>query len=240
MKPINNAICLHFLYNDEIFFDKLYTPSNPSVYLWLNFNISSNSSNKKYRNQTITITNMNQEVFVEVGIKNGWNSIDISSLIRSRREILFQNGTQNDVFVVKCHKDCVVDVETKIGKLPIVYLNRDENLKPILQINNVEEEKNVEKNAKRSKRNDRVSKAGDNNFENEAVSVMNEGEMTLGTNLCKNNMGHPNRECCLVSHYVSFNALKWSNWVVAPSGYRANYCIGRCTTAKGKSFSGIV
>ena len=35
--------------------------------------------------------------------------------------------------------------------------------------------------------------------------------------------------CCKRNLYVSFVDLGWSDWILAPTGYQANYCTGRCT-----------
>ncbi|KAI5631348.1 transforming growth factor beta like domain-containing protein [Phthorimaea operculella] len=34
--------------------------------------------------------------------------------------------------------------------------------------------------------------------------------------------------CCRQTYYVSFRALGWDDWIVAPEGYYANYCRGSC------------
>ncbi|CAG5043657.1 unnamed protein product [Parnassius apollo] len=34
--------------------------------------------------------------------------------------------------------------------------------------------------------------------------------------------------CCRQTYYVSFRALGWDDWIVAPEGYYANYCRGAC------------
>lgn len=35
--------------------------------------------------------------------------------------------------------------------------------------------------------------------------------------------------CCRQTYYVSFRALGWDDWIVAPEGYYANYCRGACS-----------
>jgi inhibin beta B chain len=35
-------------------------------------------------------------------------------------------------------------------------------------------------------------------------------------------------QCCKQRFYVSFKALGWDDWVIAPPGYYANYCSGTC------------
>lgn len=35
-------------------------------------------------------------------------------------------------------------------------------------------------------------------------------------------------QCCKQRFYVSFKALGWDDWIIAPPGYYANYCSGNC------------
>lgn len=35
--------------------------------------------------------------------------------------------------------------------------------------------------------------------------------------------------CCKKSLYVSFKILQWDDWIIAPQGYYANYCMGDCS-----------
>lgn len=41
--------------------------------------------------------------------------------------------------------------------------------------------------------------------------------------------GASHGQCCKESFYVSFKALGWDDWIIAPRGYFANYCRGDCT-----------
>ncbi|KAF7692827.1 inhibin subunit beta Ab [Silurus meridionalis] len=41
---------------------------------------------------------------------------------------------------------------------------------------------------------------------------------------CEGNM----RACCKRHFYVNFKEIGWSDWIIAPSGYHANYCEGEC------------
>ncbi|TSO05364.1 Inhibin beta A chain [Bagarius yarrelli] len=41
---------------------------------------------------------------------------------------------------------------------------------------------------------------------------------------CESNM----RACCKRHFYVNFKDIGWSDWIIAPSGYHANYCEGEC------------
>ncbi|XP_065557699.1 inhibin beta chain-like [Artemia franciscana] len=37
------------------------------------------------------------------------------------------------------------------------------------------------------------------------------------------------KSCCKERFYVSFKQLGWDDWIIAPSGYYANYCRGECS-----------
>lgn len=36
------------------------------------------------------------------------------------------------------------------------------------------------------------------------------------------------RVCCKRQFYVNFKDIGWNDWIIAPSGYHANYCEGEC------------
>lgn len=36
-------------------------------------------------------------------------------------------------------------------------------------------------------------------------------------------------QCCKKSLYISFKMLQWDDWIIAPQGYFANYCMGDCS-----------
>ncbi|KAF7654485.1 hypothetical protein LDENG_00069290 [Lucifuga dentata] len=38
------------------------------------------------------------------------------------------------------------------------------------------------------------------------------------------------RVCCKRQFYVNFKDIGWNDWIIAPSGYHANYCEGDCPT----------
>ncbi|XP_054091487.1 uncharacterized protein LOC105219276 isoform X2 [Zeugodacus cucurbitae] len=42
-------------------------------------------------------------------------------------------------------------------------------------------------------------------------------------------VGAMHGQCCKESFYVSFKALGWDDWIIAPRGYFANYCRGDCS-----------
>ncbi|CAL4058955.1 unnamed protein product, partial [Meganyctiphanes norvegica] len=38
------------------------------------------------------------------------------------------------------------------------------------------------------------------------------------------------KQCCKQQLYISFRDLGWSDWIIAPRGYNANYCKGTCSS----------
>ncbi|KAG5885274.1 hypothetical protein JTB14_005814 [Gonioctena quinquepunctata] len=38
----------------------------------------------------------------------------------------------------------------------------------------------------------------------------------------------PQRSCRIETLYISFKDLKWHDWIIAPQGYAAYYCVGDC------------
>uniref|UniRef100_A0A3Q2PLY3 Inhibin subunit beta Ab n=2 Tax=Fundulus heteroclitus TaxID=8078 RepID=A0A3Q2PLY3_FUNHE len=41
--------------------------------------------------------------------------------------------------------------------------------------------------------------------------------------------------CCKRQFYVNFKDIGWSDWIIAPAGYHANYCEGDCQSHMGSS-----
>ncbi|XP_037075804.1 inhibin beta chain-like, partial [Pollicipes pollicipes] len=42
--------------------------------------------------------------------------------------------------------------------------------------------------------------------------------------------------CCRQRLYVSFQELGWDDWILFPSGYYANYCLGNCASRTPDTF----
>ncbi|RWS18003.1 Inhibin beta B chain-like protein [Dinothrombium tinctorium] len=40
------------------------------------------------------------------------------------------------------------------------------------------------------------------------------------------------KQCCKQSLYISFKELGWDDWIIAPKGYYANYCMGDCSAGR--------
>lgn len=45
--------------------------------------------------------------------------------------------------------------------------------------------------------------------------------------------------CCKQTLYVNFKELNWDDWIISPSGYHANYCMGSCSH-KGLSLDSYI
>ncbi|GFY44710.1 inhibin beta chain [Trichonephila inaurata madagascariensis] len=42
--------------------------------------------------------------------------------------------------------------------------------------------------------------------------------------------------CCRQNLYVNFKDLGWGDWIIAPKGYYANFCMGSCSGRRGYSY----
>jgi hypothetical protein len=216
-KPTRNALCLKFpmklkaMFNSQ---DRFYS----SIHLWLSIGIR-RSGQVVNTTQKIRITNQNYEKSVYIDVKNGWNSIDITSLIDNQNVSLFET------LIVKCYKDCPLEIylngsfSNKPSKLPVVALSVYGKLKPLVQVNNPDDKLKPIQRVRRSSSRHSQSK----------------NDIVL-TNLCKNNKVDPRSKCCLMSLKLDFSVLKLTQWVISPLSYNANYCFGTCGSTNGKIF----
>lgn len=88
-------------------------------------------------------------------------------------------------------------------------------------------EPNVEAESKR--RNPKDQSSGDNDINRPFLVVY------IEPNVVKRNRRRAldcsvatKTQCCKQRFYVSFKALGWDDWIIAPAGYYANYCSGSC------------
>ncbi|KAH8292608.1 hypothetical protein KR054_005532 [Drosophila jambulina] len=83
-----------------------------------------------------------------------------------------------------------------------------------------------------------TSKIADNSSDNSINLNLNRPFLVLHTESARTRRvrrravdcgGALSGQCCKESFYVSFKALGWDDWIIAPRGYFANYCRGDCT-----------
>lgn len=172
-------------------------------------------------------------VFNQLG--DGWNTLDVKDIFHLPHfERESQNKTMRLTFLIKCLYSCKIHASAEANdELPVLSENNNQVIisklaakKPILSVKLLEEladGHNLNQQEQRRKRGVGTRR------------VTDYSQTDYSANLCKNN--HPNsmKECCLVTYFVDFNALKWS-WILSPSGFLANYCSGRCNEKKSKTF----
>lgn len=172
-------------------------------------------------------------LFYESELQNGWNTLDVKDIFRlPQLTDHTQNTTLKLTLLLKCLFDCkiqvsredrdkfdedspnVIGISSSNAKRPVLSVNLDEKLDMDNKVGgDLMEPRFVSSTHSRSTRQLSVQKrymASD-----------------YSSNLCKNNYPNSIRECCLITYFVDFNALKWS-WILSPSGFLANYCSGNC------------
>lgn len=64
------------------------------------------------------------------------------------------------------------------------------------------------------------------------ILVIDTKPKNLITRSKRSSICHPeSKGCCKEKLYVDFKDIGWNDWIVAPSGYYANYCRGSCSGA---------
>lgn len=196
-----------------------------SVILW--FFIKSKIDDKKKINMEILNIEHSSRaiIFDENELSNGWNTLDIKDIFHlPQHEHDTYNKTLEIKFLVKCLFECKISVSND----DISYENDNNQIiignslskKAILSVNLFDK---LEIDSEISGRGKRNAQDGNHNM----------ASTDYRANICKNNYPDSMRECCLITYYVDFNALKWS-WILSPSGFLANYCSGKCNEKKSK------
>jgi hypothetical protein len=124
-------------------------------------------------------------------------------------------------------------VSNSAGKKPLLSINIFENddlVEPIAGVNGGGKAKHRGK--RRTHSHNHPQSKSSNTVSNYRVNGIDKD--TYSPKLCYNNYPDANRECCLITYFVNFNALKWSSWILSPTGFVANYCSGKCNDAKSK------
>ncbi len=205
-----------------------------SVTLWVHIENKVNNNNKI----KMEILNLDYSqraiVFNENELENGWNTLDIKDVFHlPKLSSQTQNQTLKVTFLLKCLFECKIRIT---GEDNHAYFFQNQNLiavsssstkRPLLSVNLNEQLEIPSLNS--NHRSDKRSQSLRN------VRQLSESKKSYlsASNLCQ---GYPNsvRECCLITYYVEFNALKWT-WIVSPSGFLANYCNGKCNQKSSKN-----
>lgn len=247
----SDSLCINF----DVPIKTFYKESNMrmvqrklvSAVLWIYIRISDQITNDNIK---IQIQNFNlpkkSTSFYLKSLNDGWNTINITNVFRlpSISPIKASlNEKLNFTIIVKCLKNCsigyvneeVYEIEDDEGSKDILISNHVSK-KPLLTVN-IQEDENVSDllangvNADRSLRTKRRA----NNNNHHAGNYKAHGiEANYNPKLCYNNYPDADRECCLITYFVNFNSLKWSSWILSPSGFVANYCSGKCNDLKSK------
>lgn len=65
-----------------------------------------------------------------------------------------------------------------------------------------------------------------------ATEVTEQRRSRRHSRTCGNTPSH----CCRQNLYVNFRDLGWGDWIIAPRGYYANFCMGSCNGRRGYSY----
>ena len=197
-----------------------------SVTLW--FYIKSKiDEDKKINMEILNLEHSSRAIiFDENELSNGWNTLDIKDIFHlPQHEHDTYNKTLKITFLVKCLFECKITVSNDDFSYENdndqIIIGNSPSKKAILSVNLLDKLENDSQNSGRKKR----------HVQNENNELESASDYTA--NLCKNNYPNSMRECCLITYFVDFNALKWS-WILSPSGFLANYCSGKCNEKKSK------
>ncbi|CAF0722869.1 unnamed protein product [Brachionus calyciflorus] len=201
-----------------------------TVVLWLYIRTASSYDSNIDENFHLEISNLKKsEIAPE--IHDGWNTIDISNILKSSLKDAKQEYLEFTIRL-KCYYECTIDsTDRDLAKefyddSVNILINNFPGKKPLLSIN-IEESDEMEK--KRSKR-----RAGHVPY---GINYRAPGiESHYQSKFCRQNSPEKDRECCLNRYFVDFNRLKWSNWIISPNGYTANYCSGRCNDPRSFNY----
>ena len=197
---------------------------------------------------------------------DGWNTIDLKNLVDVKSEQLMASAQVNVTLALKCmNLECTIgytdkepissnverilhseyetsendeESEERVVDYHLLINNRP-GKKPLLSINIYENEEvadsvSIGKAKNRGKR--KTNSHNNHNIHSGNYRVNGIEKETYAPKLCYNNYPDANRECCLITYFVNFNSLKWSSWILSPSGFVANYCSGKCNDIKSKFF----
>ena len=162
---------------------------------------------------------------------NDWNAINIKDIFQFPH-LSFDSLSKSMklTLIIKCLFECSIGHSAseqtffdEPNNANDIWISNSVSKKPLLSFNLLDESERSTSSASREKRNDRLKE----------TKAVNYGMEDYSHNICKNNYPDAYKECCLVTYFVNFNALKWS-WILSPRGFLANYCAGKCSEKKSK------
>lgn len=216
-----DKLCISF----EIPIKSLLHRKPSSIVLWLNIKQQQQSETNNLRLHIYDLNKHANNLVNDEEIKSGWNTIDITSIFRMPA-FTNKNAHMNFTIVVKCAYECSIgltDFESS-DETRSILINNSPGKKPILSINLEDSEESSD--SRSNKRNKRAVRAGHSSH----YKQQNGNEPKY----CHKSSSESDRECCLVSYFIDFRALKWNTWIISPNGFTANYCYGKCNDKKSK------
>lgn len=171
-------------------------------------------------------------VFNENELEEGWNTLNVNDIFQlPPLTHNIQNTTLKVTLLIKCLFECEIqilnsDEESVYTRSNEMIVSNTPSKKPILSVNLGQDLDIPDNDLQKKDLRSRVSRQLGTNY----------SPTDYSSNLCKNNYPNAVRECCLITYFVDFNALKWS-WILSPSGFLANYCNGKCNEKKSFKYA---
>lgn len=204
-----------FIVDNENKFRRL----NTSVKLFLYFDIKE-ITKTSVNCQSIKVTNTKinkNEIFQ---IVNGWNLLNLDSLVITSGHVKFLNESLFNRLVISSGKECSIEINqqnsvmTSANNISKLYMSSFHNKRPLLEI----------------VYNDNLNLDSVKNFF-PIKQRRGESNLEILKNSCKVPL-NPNNECCLMQYYVEFRLLFKKSIILKPLGFQANYCFGKCHKRK--------
>jgi hypothetical protein len=173
-------------------------------------------------------------VFNENELESGWNTLNIKDIFHLPQPTSnTQNQTLKITLLLKCLFECKIKVTNDVENN---YFFQDQNVIAIGSSSTKRPMLSVNLNEKLDMATQQLGYRLDKrNGGSRNVRQLSQSRKSYSPalNLCQD-YTHSLRECCLITYYVEFNALKWP-WILSPSGFHANYCNGKCNQKKSKA-----
>lgn len=149
------------------------------------------------------------ETDISVG-RDGWIEINVTNTV----DLLKMNKTSNSGFYISAYLKGRPEKEIKIDEIGLVNGKGDDKHQPFLvaYCKGPENMSSVNKDHQRIKRN--IQKKRKNKSENRNPLLDHPSDLQ--------------KSCQIKTMYVSFKALNWQDWIIAPEGYGAFFCSGEC------------